>query len=76
LEIALLEVLSQFPDQVEASWEELVAKVRSLIADSQINLARIEDAARKQHSLATRRNAERLSRDLERADRGSARDIV
>ena len=72
LEVALLEVLSQFPDQVEASWEELVERVQSLIADGQIDIARVKNAALKQHRLATRKSAERLSSDLGRTDRGSA----
>jgi len=71
LEVALLEVLSQFPDQVEASWEELVARVQSLIANGQIDRARVREAALKQHRIATRKSAERLDEDLDLADRAS-----
>jgi hypothetical protein len=64
LEVALLEVLSQFPDQVEASWEDVVAKTRSLVADGQVDINRVVTSARLQWSLAAREAAQRLSNDL------------
>ncbi|TDO50666.1 hypothetical protein EV643_104159 [Kribbella sp. VKM Ac-2527] len=76
LDVALLEVLSQFPDQIEASWDELVAKVQALIADGQIDIAKVKAAALKQHSVATRATAERLVTDLARPDRIRTRAFV
>lgn len=60
LEVALLEVLAQFPNQVEASWYELVDKARSLVADAQIDLIKVAGAANKQHSTAVRSRTEDL----------------
>lgn len=64
LEVALLEVLSEFPDQVEASWGDVVAKTRSLVADGQIDINVVVASARMQWSRAARAAADRLSNDL------------
>lgn len=64
LEVALLEVLAQFPRQTEASWDDLVARTRSLIADAQVDVQKVLDAAHKQRSLAARASADRLKADL------------
>lgn len=63
-EVALLEVLSQFPGQTEASWEEVVVKTQALVTDGQIDVDKVVASARRQWSLATRGAAERLSDDL------------
>lgn len=69
LDVALLEVLSQFPDQIEASWSELVERVRSLIEDGQIDLTKIKAAAFSQRNVAARDSVERLVADLRPASR-------
>jgi hypothetical protein len=73
LDVALLEVLSQFPGQIEASWEDVVAKTRSLMVDGQVDVEQVLGSARMQRSLAAREAAERLSHDLGLPRRAGAR---
>jgi hypothetical protein len=63
-DVALLEVLSQFPGQIEASWEDVVAKTRVLVADGQVDVDKVLASARRQWGLAARGAADRLSDDL------------
>jgi hypothetical protein len=55
-EIALLEALRSYPAYAEVSMAELAGRVRTLAAEGKVRFARLETAARREHSPALRRN--------------------
>lgn len=63
-EIALFEVLRDWPDHIEASWEELVRVVDRLATERRIRLDRIRRAAEGERSLSLRERLSNLMADL------------
>lgn len=60
LEVAVLEILTAWPNQVEADWPEIVARVRRLAADGTVDLRSISDAAEAERDPAVRWRASSL----------------
>lgn len=57
LEVALLEVLRAFPQCVESDWSAVVKTARSLVADGQVDLSKIQRAAQRERPAVRERVA-------------------
>jgi|GEM_PF-1040251 len=64
-EVALLEVLRNWPRYVDGSWPDLVGAVRHLNADHRINLRRTADVARYERPHVLRERLTRLRHDID-----------
>jgi hypothetical protein len=63
-EVALVEVLRDWPGFSDASWEELVTATHHLVERGVVDIERVEWAIRGERSTTARLNSERLHRDL------------
>lgn len=70
LEVALLEVLREFPHCVESDWSGVVQVARGLVADGQVDLGKIQRAAQRERP-AVRDRAATLVQSLTSTERDS-----
>lgn len=60
LEVAVLELLPQWPRYSEASWSTFLRRVADLERDKKVSVAAIREAARRERHVVARERAERL----------------
>lgn len=63
-EVALVEVLRDWPGFSEATWSDLVAAIRRLVESGVVDIERVESAVRNEPSTAARANFGQLQGDL------------
>jgi hypothetical protein len=68
LEVALLELLREFPHHVEADWDDVVRRTGELVADGQVDLDRVLAAAVRERHPACRARARQLAGEVRTAD--------
>lgn len=64
LEVAVLEVLRQWPRFAEDTWAGLVDRVRQLVTDGELDLDAVRAVARRERHTAARKLANRLAHDI------------
>jgi hypothetical protein len=64
LEIAVLEVLREFPRYVEGSWDDLVLRIGELHSRGHVDVERLARVGHKERSTALRERLARLLSDL------------
>lgn len=65
LEVAVLEVLREYPHKVEADWQSVVDRVRSLAHTGDVDVQLVLHAASLERHQAVRERASALARDLQ-----------
>jgi hypothetical protein len=71
-EVAVLEVLREWPAKAETGWEDLVDTVRNLESSDRIRLTRVMDAASEERSLRLRYNAAALRTSITESSSAAA----